>query len=278
MDNRIIVSGCIKDTPDSRDHIKVGSPLKMSETYSDSFSLKTLAPRARDQLSSSSCSGFAAASAMYILINKLNKKVNDLNISKNFDLSPMFIYWNARKIRYPLEGDNYLKKHDEGVSLRDTMQALKSKGVIPEEMMPFNSSLSVFKAPKWENIDVDKNFKIKEYLRIPQDSKAYELYKNVLSVEKLPIIAGIILYDEQMDEMDRTGIMYPVKNKNKAECIGGHAVCVTGFCTIKEQPYIEFLNSWGSRYGDNGYCYFPAAFLFDPFYTLDSWTFSKNYF
>jgi C1A family cysteine protease len=35
-------------------------------------------------------------------------------------------------------------------------------------------------------------------------------------------------------------------------------------------------NSWGSDWGDGGYCYFPYAYLTDPELCTDIWTVRKG--
>lgn len=266
--------GCIKDTYDERDHIKKidlnSIPKKVALDNNDSFTLRDLAPEVTNQGSTSACGGFAAANAMYILMNKMTRKMGiDM---KQYTISPSYIYWNART-----GGDYSAKPSDSGCQLRDVMKALKNEGVVPDSIMPF-SKYAAKKAPPVELIDETKNFKIKEYLRIPYGKDAFNTIKNVLSVEQLPIIIGLILYKEQMGEAEYSGYLDPLKDPFSASQVGGHAVCITGYFKKGEEYYLEFLNSWGKSFGDNGYCYFPASFLTEPYYVMDSWTVDKGYF
>lgn len=274
--------GCNKDALDTRDHIKVCSPV-----YSDSlksilgFSLKKYAPKVRNQKDTSACGGFSAAAAVYILRNKMLKMMYGENEeTPKVTFSPLYIYYNARFEDSIYEDDEYGKLnfplYDTGTNIRDVMKALKKYGVIAENVMPFNS-YTVKENPPIKNIDISKNFKIKEYLRIKPDNTAEETCKNVLAVEHLPIIIGLNLFKENIYDLEKTGYLNPV-DKNKSEKTGGHAVCVTGFKTINGKTWFEFINSWGESSGDHGYGYFPAEFLSDKFYTLDIWTFDKSYF
>ena len=105
-----------------------------------------------------------------------------------------------------------------------------------------------------------------------------QLVKDVLSIEQLPILIGLTLYREQQAEAYKTGFLKPVSNKNNVSCIGGHAVCITGYKEIDGKVWLEFINSWGQDWGDYGYGYFPIEWIYDPFYVIDIWTCSKKYF
>ena len=276
--------GCKPDLIDGRDHIKLGTAVHTIDTNSTKeFSLKQYAPKVIDQGNTSSCTGCAGAAAMYILLSKMHEsmRAGDNNKESNVVLSPLYIYYNARIIDCLIKDSAYGKDSttllDSGATLRSLMKALKKYGVIPESMMPFDSYTPSSNIPC--GIDIDKNFKIKEYLRIEPTAYVEQICKNVLMVEKLPIIVGLYLYKEQMRSLDFGGYMHPCENIDDAEMIGGHAICVTGFKTVPgEGLYFEFINSWGTRTGDFGYGYFPASFLSDPNYTMDIWTFDKSYF
>lgn len=40
---------------------------------------------------------------------------------------------------------------------------------------------------------------------------------------------------------------------------GGHALCIVGYDDNKYGGSFKFLNSWGAKYGDNGYVWMPYA-------------------
>ena len=50
---------------------------------------------------------------------------------------------------------------------------------------------------------------------------------------------------------------------------GGHAVVFTGYDDVKK--LLQFQNSWGESWGDNGYGYLPYAYV-DKGYADDFWT------
>ncbi len=51
------------------------------------------------------------------------------------------------------------------------------------------------------------------------------------------------------------------------QILGGHAVCAVGF----DESYFIVKNSWGPKWGKNGYFYMPAEYLADPNLADDFW-------
>lgn len=271
--------GCKPDKPDNRDHIKLCASV-YNDTISgiNEFSLRKYAPPVQNQKDTSACTGFAGAASVFILLKKMaeHSKSGD----EAFLLSPLYIYYNARFIDFMFKDQFYGKTTsplpDQGATLRSLMQGLKKYGVIPESYMPFYKFNPSSNPPS--DITADLNFKIHEYLRIDPNNDPVTVCKNVLVSEHLPIIAGIYLYDEQMDYFDYYGYLTPCEDIESAELIGGHAICITGFRQHKGETYFEFINSWGTSTGDFGYGYLPASFLADSHYVMDMWTFDKSYF
>lgn len=62
-----------------------------------------------------------------------------------------------------------------------------------------------------------------------------------------PIEVGFTVYSDFMSY--REGIYEPISNEN----VGGHAVKVIGWGEEKGVKYWIAANSWGSRWGDDGY-------------------------
>lgn len=295
--NDIPPCGCIKDSKDDRDYIKPIIPDNTVKEHllaaassssfpalSSQFSLKHLAPPVRNQESTSACTGYAGTSAVYILLNKaynqsglskanLNEQVK--HYVKVPKLSPEFTYWYARMF------DNSLPR-DCGATLRSLMKSLKEYGVLPSKNLDTTLSYGITSAPEYD--PKCNTVKINSYFRIPINDETKDQIKNILLVEQIPIIAGIYLYKEQLNTAKKTGRIYPVDDLFTANCIGGHAICITGYkeeldpITNKVITWFEFQNSWGSsNWGDNGYGYLHEDLLGHINYMLDIWCFDKNF-
>ena len=263
----ILKSGLIPDKEDTRDHIKkmtlkVGASTKC-------FSLRKYIPGGiLNQKSTGACTGYAAAQAMNILINRMLELMNKSENVKFISLSPTWIYYNARKY------DNFSTSEDEGATLRSVVKALKSPGAVHMDAM--NTSYSVTKEPP---VGIEKlpMYKIAEYARIISDKDVIENMQRTLDTEHLPILCGVKLYQNAVDDSYYNGGVIKYNNYKNDKYIGGHALCLIGYKTIDNELYFECVNSWGSIYGDAGFCYLPAS-IFSTSNVFDIWTFDRKYF
>lgn len=286
--DRIFKTGLRKDTPDDRDRLKVASvnleELKASagqDQLPKDFSLRIYAPDTGsfNQYSTSACGGFSSSALVYIVVKRMQALADKEGMVKSF--SPLWIYWNARM--YDSFGNvsaAIQQLPDSGTTLRSVMKALAHPGAIEESQYPFGRNLPT-ESPDAKARSAS-TFKINEYLRVPlnKGEETINLVKEILAIEKLPIELGVILYNEQMTNAKWNGYLKPVLDFNKANCIGGHAICITGYITDKRtgKCYLEFINSWGKEWGEKGYGYFPIEWLNDSRYVMDAWTLNLEYF
>jgi C1A family cysteine protease len=171
-------------------------------------------------------------------------------------LSRLFLYWHERE----LEGT---VNEDSGAMLRDGMKVLNKLGVCPEPDFPYD--INQFRQKPSPQAEADAvNFRINEYHRI-LDLAAL---KSALA-EGLPVVIGFTVYESfESEKVARTGIV-PIPDK-KEQVLGGHAVLAVGYDDDKQLVIIR--NSWGSSWGDQGYCYFPYGMFRGKKYIMDMWT------
>jgi len=88
----------------------------------------------------------------------------------------------------------------------------------------------------------------------------------VLSSNK-PIVLGIKIFDSFMN-LDRGNAVMTLPDKDDAY-VGGHAVAVVGY---KLDPNAFLIkNSFGSSWGDNGYCWMPFDYVLQQ--SFEKWCF-----
>ena len=63
--------------------------------------------------------------------------------------------------------------------------------------------------------------------------------------------------------------------KENEEVLGGHAIMAVGYDIQKKVFIIQ--NSWGDKWGDNGYFYMPFDFITNKEWCSDFWTCSLVY-
>lgn len=227
---RSIITGQIRspihsDEPDERDLKKHVK----SGWLPDSYPISQYSPRAMNQGQTGACGAFTGWSLIYNITARLLSPVS---------IDPFRLYDDIRKWRgsYP---------DDTGMSIRELFKFLHQVGAAIE--------------------GVKSRFKIPGYERIPVNASTPMLLKQTIALEKLPVVAGIRISDEQMRSsyFASTGILfdqYQEKHYN-------HAVMIDGYGSM-----FHFLNSWGIRWGHGGRGYLPMSFVANDKLMIDLWS------
>jgi C1A family cysteine protease len=179
------------------------------------------------------------------------------NRAEKTDLSESFLYYNARM----LAGSDSAYK-DEGSSIYYNIMSLGKYGICSEEACPYHPDLLL--TP--DNPPGEHAYEEAKSRRV---EKALNLNMNVEDIKSaledgFPVQFGTKLYDSfgnsyrgvvampTKEEME-----YAVKdNRNRR-----HAMVICGY-DDHEQLFIV-RNSWGTHFGDQGYCYLPYAYITD---------------
>ena len=218
----------------------------------DEYDLSGYIKRIENQGTLGSCSGQGSSYMMETLEAIAQKP--------HYELSPMYLYYKERE----MEGT---VKVDSGAYIRDAMKVLQKHGICKESLHPY----------------VERNFAQKPSEEAEQDAKNHmiEGYQRLTSVNQIktciaqnkPVLIGMKLYtsfDTKMVEL--TGIV-PMPNKAKEKYDGSHCMLISGFNdnfanerNIKVKPgmsggYFKVVNSWGSNWGENGFCYIPYEMI-----------------
>jgi len=204
-----------------------------------------------DQKQTGSCVGQSSVDGVlrYHLV-KIGK------ISKTQKMSTRFV-WTASREMDELNHLPTTMIEGEGTTLKAALRVMQDYGCVPEEVLPFNSSLGYLGSTE-EFFEIAKNYKIKNY---------YELSRNnVLQVKtwlatKGPIFTWLPVNDEFMNCRKVSSIL---KNTGGAD-LGGHAVAIVGY---KKDGNFIVRNSWGTSWGDNGFAYFDKSYLSRKFQEL----------
>ena len=198
----------------------------------------------RNQLSLGSCQSFAVISVLEYLWNKDKNETQDLSEKYTYYA---IRYWNG----------------DEDKNVGATIfQAVKSpfiNGYCFEDNFPYDLNYKEY-PPMKARIAAGM---LKLYL-----PKSYwEVNMNIDDVKQClrdgnPVIFGMTLYSS----FNNTTSIVPTPKTNES-VLGGHAMVIVGF--DDEKSCFKVRNSWGSAWGDNGYCWLPyilfAKYAFDPY-------------
>jgi hypothetical protein len=240
---------------DSRDHVvKATAPLKVAgfvDLSADNTSVK-------DQGILGSCTAFASVAAMEFLHKKFGgSKVNDL-------FSERFTYYATRV--------NVMgwAPSDSGAYVRDAVKSLVKYGTCLEKTCAYNNDCTT--APSPQAYAEALQYQALSYARFDEGTNINNRQQLIGAIKAnfdagLPIVCGITCY---------SNIWSAVKGvipKGNGQVIGGHAILLVGYDDSKQ--LFKFKNSWGSKWGDNGYGYLPYEYYLkgDMF---DLWTIYKS--
>ncbi|KLU91290.1 hypothetical protein MAPG_09811 [Magnaporthiopsis poae ATCC 64411] len=205
-----------------------------------------------DQEQTSSCAANATAGAYEYLVKRY--KGDD-----GYDVSRLFIYYNARYIATP-DGIG-----DDGSQIYNNIEGLKQYGAPSEASWPFDKD-QINTEPSGEVYREAAEFVIEDTESVPTDLVAW---KTALAMGH-PIIFACRLYSSFQKPRKPGHVEMPTARELQGDGDGGHAMLCVGY-SDPDQVFIV-RNSWGTSWGINGYCYIPYRYLMDPALNWnDSW-------
>lgn len=193
----------------------------------------------KDQGQLGACASFATIS-IYEHIHKKNK-------NEDIDLSEYFLYYNARAKKNETSVDS-------GSSLYHNLESMTQEGACLESLCKYRTDVCDAK-PSDEAYGDAETRKVKKALNVKcnlEDIKSavaegYPVLISLKIFESFQPVAGFIPLpssDEKLDEKH-----------------GNHAMVICGYSDDKKVFIVR--NSWGTSFGDRGYCYIPYSYISD---------------
>ncbi len=263
--------GWHRDLPDVRDYtpqskavekvLAKSAPLKKARRSTPaSVDLRTWCSPIEDQGRIGSCTAHAGVGMMEYYERRA--------FGKHLDASRLFLY----KVTRNLLGF----RGDDGAYLRDTMKGMVLFGVPPEKYWPYHTN-KYNEEPSAFCYSFAQNYQAVRYYRLDSpDTKPADALKNVkrFLAAELPAMFGFSVYSSIPDLGDGKGeISFPGAGDSLE---GGHAVLAVGYDDKKkigkDKGALLIRNSWGTRWGDQGYGWLPYAYveagLADDFWSM----------
>lgn len=194
----------------------------------------------KSQGAQGACSAFSSVSVIEYFLSKI--------YHQKTDLSEAFVYYNARSIRGKAE-------KDEGASFVDVIQAIRDNGVCLEELCPYNQDIYDAK-PTDDAYSDAKNRKITEAKNV---NLSVDDVRSALA-QGYPIIISARAFDTYL--LNANGVLRIPTDDELEDKDDYHAMVVCGY--IDREGFFIVRNSWGTAFGDKGYCYLPYEYFRTP--------------
>jgi C1A family cysteine protease len=243
FDKKPKVGGCIRSPDDPRDFIMLCGA--RDDDWPKFVDMRILCSPVEDQRATNSCTANACVGALEILERK--------NEPFHSDLSRLFVYYNTRVI------DDSVDK-DQGAYLSSSMKALKQYGACLESTWPFNPK-HILQKPDAECYEEAFLTKVVEYARVAQGGPI-----RAALADGYPVVFGMML-EESFMRTGKDGIV--ALPGQLPEWVGGHAMLIVGYDEVRELYLVR--NSWGRKWGLDGYCLIPFRMVDNPQMSWDFW-------
>ncbi len=203
--------------------------------------LRSLCPPVEDQLPLNACSAHAIGAALWF------------DEKRQGEAAPL-------PSRLFLYGVERAKEHTVGtnapVSLRDGYEAAAKNGVCPESLWPWRPERFAERPSKSCFSEAKKSRAVSHH-RVPRD---LDHLRGCLA-EGFPLTLGLSVHESFESRAVRETGRVPIPARGE-KTLGGHAILVVGY----HEPGRRFVarNSWGRRWGDEGYFTLPWDYVLHP--------------
>lgn len=249
---RIRRYGWVPDLPDHRDFVFAARHV-LPARLPVSVDLRPTCSPVEDQGQLGSCTANALAGALEFLEDKDGIRFTDV--------SRLFIYYNERAVEHTVGTDS-------GAMLRDGIKVLAKQGVCSETLWPYVTSRFATRPSAGCYADAAKRH-ISTYERL----QTLDDMRTCLAAG-FPFVFGFSVYESfESAAVAKSGLV-PMPRSGEAN-VGGHAVLAVGY-SDKEKRFLV-RNSWGPRWGLEGYFKMPYAYLANRNLSDDFWTIRRGH-
>lgn len=206
-----------------------------------SVSLRAFTPNPISQGRQGSCVGWSSAYAARTVqwARFSGQNPNDVVFS------PSFLY-----NQIALEGC-------QGAYIFDAMEKLEEVGALPLSAFPYDEG-SCSAGPSKLHLDAAEAYRIPGFTRLSMDDDRYKVNTEAVKqnlAQGAPVVIGMLVGGTFMGKMRGKAVWQPTQGDYAKNGFSGHAMCVIGYDDDKAGGAFEIMNSWGSDWGENGYCW-----------------------
>lgn len=232
----------------------LGSAAAILDSSPSTASIRDVFDSPLDQGKTQSCVAHALCSAI-----KARSKLQGM--PQHVDLSRLWVYNRAR--RFPLAllgGDRLISVEDEGCYPRAAMGSLTVSGICEENVWPWdeaqindNPSIAAF------NRSYDQRGTVQHYRVSDRGGEDREMQVRSALSSDLPVIFGTSV-DDDFFEIDSSEPW-----EFSGYQVGRHMMAIVGY----DKWGVDVINSWGTSWGDEGFCKIKWRSFLSPAITTD---------
>lgn len=206
------------------------------------FSLKNFTPTPQNQGDNGTCVAWSSAYAARTISLAIQRNISILDSINNYAFSPGYIYYKIK----PATDSTC----SSGASILTAMKTMTGNGAILKKEGIIDCIQNI---P--ENVEKQKAtpYKIKDFLSLNESYGKFSK-NDILKIkksltEKKPVVVSLKCF-YSFTKVSATGIWMPIEDDEE---MGGHAVCIIGYDDKMNKGGFEFLNSWGTDWGNKGF-------------------------
>jgi papain like protease len=238
-----LATGGILD-PRQFDKAKIYEPLSEDNSKNplpESANLQKYAPAVGDQGQQGSCVAWSSAYGARTIVEavRTGKDPNSLKFS------PSFLY-----NQIGVEGC-------EGALIQNAMQFMIQRGAVPYDQFAY-SDQDCSKQPDRQLLDEAQQFKMRGANRLTVGDRTDAIDLRAIKenlAQGAPVVIGMMVGGSYMQPMMGQDAWTPTQDDYSMQGFGGHAQCVVGYDDAKNGGSFLIMNSWGSKWGNNGFAW-----------------------
>lgn len=219
------------------------------------YDLSSLMPPVRSQGYQGSCVAFATTYYLKSYHEKIQNRYQFLTYSDV--MSPAFVY-------------NYSKSQKDcsaGSCIEDALYVLKTKGTNTWAEFPYNPD-DCSKKPNSTLLKsafkhtISKSYRVNSFSKNNQAYTFLDIVKTLIYQENPIIIAMKIDQNFTHTLPRKADDVYIYEKYDYTIAYGNHAMLIVGY--NDELKAFKVVNSWGTNWGDKGYCWISYDFFKEP--------------
>jgi C1A family cysteine protease len=210
----------------------------------------------KDQGRVGSCTSFALTSIFEYILGKRQKL--------DSALSERYLYYNTRVAVLKRTGHPDDPVVEMGTSYYDAIQALQTDGLCKESLCQYVDGTGINEKPSEEAYEDGRTRLVTEAMNV----ELKEQHIKAALDEGYPVAVSVRLFSS-FGEPDHGFISLPdedeVKQADDEGIESNHAMVICGYSD--ENKVFVVRNSWGTDFGEKGYCFMPYSYITDAHLT-----------